>query len=281
MSTNPEIFSLSQHNKRFRDNFWLKTVLRFFAIEEFLRKTETREILHIEGDVWISKDFPIEIIEKVSPVLAYPLKSLKQGIASTVYIPNLTMLAHLNRFIIESFRIDAFSTDVSILGAFHQKFPDYFYNLPTALPRDDFYLSDKSTDELKVLSKNYEVFGGLFDASSLGIYYTGIDPRNNWGWRDLFVGLDHKIDFKNSTFEMREATPILKYKDSFSPIFSLHIHSKDERFFNYPLSIKRMAYISRQNQRKRHREFSFRETPKILLRTAAIKSILYIRDTLK
>lgn len=279
--TNSKIIALSQHNTRFRENFWLKTVLRFFALEEFLKETETKEILHIEADVWISKDFPVDKISEISTSLAYPLKSKDQGIASTVYIPNLSILQCLNSFIIESFQSDAFSTDVSILGDFHRVFPQYFYNLPTSLPRDDFHLGDLSRKERNILSENYEAFGGLFDASSLGIYYTGIDPRNNWGWRDLFVSLDHKIDFKNSKLLTKDSVPYLKYKEIAVPIYSLHIHSKDKRFFDYAQSIRRLEFISSLNQNKRYREFSARDTPRVLLKTAVVKSLLSLRDRMK
>lgn len=279
--TNSKIIALSQHNARFRENFWLKTVLRFFALEEFLKQTETKEILHIEADVWISKDFPVDKIREVSTALAYPLKSKDQGIASTVFIPNLSILQRLNSFIIESFQSNAFSTDVSILGDFHRAFPQYFYNLPTSLPRDDFYLGHSSTQERSILSKNYETFEGLFDASSLGIYYTGIDPRNNWGWRDLFVSLDHKIDFKNSKLFIKDSVPYLQYKEIEVQIYSLHVHSKDKRFFDYGQSIRRLEFISSLNQTKRYREFSARDTPRILFKSAVVKLLLSLRDRKK
>ena len=276
--TNPEILLLSKHNSRFRANFWLKTVLRFFALEEYMIATNLEEVLHIEADVWISPNFPIEKIRRVSSKLAFPLKSHNQGIASTVYIPSLLILSIFNRFILDTFREDPLSTDVSILGCFHIRYPELFFNLPTALPLKNFHSDFTHYKDSIDLSENFNLFDGLFDASSLGIFYTGIDPRNNWGWRDLFVKLDHKIDFANSTLLMKDQMPFMHYGDVIVPIFSLHVHSKDDRFFDYESSVRRLNYISIQDQSHIYREFSLLQTPKILIKTLLIKLILFFRD---
>lgn len=281
LGSNSEIISLSQHNERFRDNFWLKTVLRFFAIAEYMRATGESRLLHVEADVWLSKEFPVDKIQESATGLAYPLKSYDQGIASTVYIADLESLNLLNTFIIESFRQEPFSTDVSVLGKFHQAHPESFFNLPTAIPSDEFFRSNIGEIEQRTLSRNFDLFSGLFDASSLGIYFTGIDPRNNWGWRDLFVKLDHKVDFANVKLDFVNDIPLLRYRDVVTPIFSLHIHSKDRRFFDYSRSLKRLRFIAQQDQSKRLREFSLLTTPKIFIRTALIKFLLAIRDEVR
>jgi len=281
LGSNSEIVALSQHNGRFRDNFWIKTVLRFFAIAEYMRVTGESHLLHVEADVWLSKEFPVDKIEESATGLAYPLKSYDQGIASTVYIPDSETLDKLNTFIIESFRQEPYSTDVSILGKFHQVHPEYFFNFPTSIPSQEFFRSNIGELEQKTLSRNFDLFSGLFDASSLGIYFTGIDPRNNWGWRDLFVKLDHKIDFANVELDFANEIPLLRYKDLVTPIFSLHIHSKDRRFFDYSRSLKRLRFLAKQDQSRRVREFSLLTTPKIFIRTALIKFLLAIRDKVR
>ena len=149
----------------------------------------------------------------------------------------------------------------------------------TAPPSPFFF---KTLDfEVETLSKNFDLFHGLFDASSLGIFYTGIDPRNNWGWRDLFVQLDHNIDFMNCSLKFENSSPYLDFQDHKIPIFSLHIHSKDRRFFNYYSSELRLISISARNQNKRSREFSIRETTPILLRSFIIHLILGIRQVFR
>lgn len=278
---NVEIVDLSSHNSKFRDNFWLKSVLRFFALEEYMSQHPAESILHIEGDVWISQSFPFAILEELVTGIAYPLKTMNQGIASTVYIADLNSLKVLNDFVTQSFRDDALSTDVSVLGNFHHVFPEHFTNLPTALPVDSFLLEPSSPGTSDKLSENFETFRGLFDASSLGIYYTGIDPRNNWGVRELFVSLDHKIDFSKCRLVLTNFLPFIDFHDSSYPVYSLHIHSKDLRFFDYSESLTRLGYISQLNQNKSKREFSIIESPYIFLKTLFIVILLRLRKWFK
>ena len=281
LASNTEIVDLSSHNSKFRDNFWLKTVLRFFALEEYMSQHPAESVLHLEGDVWISQSFPFAILEELVTGIAYPLKTVNQGIASTVYIADLNSLKVLNEFVKQSFKDDAFSTDVSVLGKFHHIFPEHFTNLPTALPEKSFLLEQTSPESSDILSENLESFRGLFDASSLGIYYTGIDPRNNWGFRELFVCLDHKINFSKCRLVMNNSLPSIDFQDSSYPVYSLHIHSKDLRFFNYSESLRRLGHISQLDQNKSRREFSLIETPYIFLKTLSISILLRLRKWIK
>lgn len=284
LTNNFEIEELSKHNSKFRNNFWLKTVLRFFALEEYMSQNLCDSLLHIEGDVWISQSFPFSILEDLVTGIAYPLKTIDQGIASTVFIADLISLRVLNQYIEQSFRDDAFSTDVSILGKFHSVFPEYFFNLPTAYPEKGFLLEPhtlETSETSEKLSENFEKFEGLFDASSLGIYYTGIDPRNNWGVRELFGRLDHKINFADCQLVIKGSLLFIDFQDFSFPVFSLHIHSKDSRFFDYSESLRRLRYISQLNQRKSRREFSIISGSFIFLKTLFIHVGLRLRKLLK
>ena len=167
-----EVSESSSHNNKFRDDFWFKTVARFYAIYEFSSLFPHTPILHVEADVWLSPAFPFEILSRLEGKIAYPLKSSSEGIASTLYISELKSLQNLITFSEECFSENPFSTDVTILGSFYRNFPDIFENLPT-LPKGARILRDFTNFELSnLLSANYEKYRGIFDASTLGIHFT-------------------------------------------------------------------------------------------------------------
>ena len=45
------------HPKNFRENFWLTSLARFLALEDYLAQSN-EEIIHLESDVILAKDFP-------------------------------------------------------------------------------------------------------------------------------------------------------------------------------------------------------------------------------
>ena len=47
------------HKKSFRNGFWFKAIIRFYALLDFMNQTSNNSLLHLESDVWISPNFPI------------------------------------------------------------------------------------------------------------------------------------------------------------------------------------------------------------------------------
>jgi hypothetical protein len=93
------------------------------------------------------------------------------------------------------------------------------------------------------LSKNLEYFGGIFDASSMGIYFTGEDPRNANGYIRLFAKLDHPIPVHKYVFAFNNLTLFATYNEVAAKVFSLHIHSKDLRLFDVNQSSSRLDFL--------------------------------------
>lgn len=235
----------------------------------------------MEADVWLSPAFPFDTLGKLEGKIAYPLKSFSEGIASTLYISNLDAMQNLITFSEECFRENPLSTDVTILGSFYRRFPEKFENLPT-LPKDAQILRTSTNSDLSaLLSSNYEKYGGVFDASTLGIHYTGIDPRNNWGFRTLFKTPDAPMDLTLTHFGISDNLPLLESKCFSSAIYSLHIHSKDERFFDTSSYVIRMIKISSFNQNEVRNEFGGMRSLLILGETFIIKLLLRVRNSVR
>jgi hypothetical protein len=269
----------SSHSNKFRDDFWFKTIARFYAIYEYFALFPQIPILHVEADVWLSPNFPLHILESLEAKIAYPLKSSLEGIASTLYISEFSLLRSLITFSEESFVENPYSTDVTILGSFYRNFPDKFENLPT-LPKGAEILRDSKNRELSnLLSANFDKYSGIFDASTLGIHYTGVDPRNNWGFRTLFKTPDAPMDLRRAKFRIIEELPYLGTEGVLTEIYSLHVHSKDKRLFHRDSYLKRMIKISSFTQQKTINEFDGIHSFIILGKTFIIKILLRIRDS--
>ena len=269
----------SSHGIGFRNDFWFKTVARFYALYEYQAADPGTPLLHIEADVWISRNFPIELFSELRGKIAYPLKNMSEGIASTLYVTDLDTLKVLIDFSEKSFRLNPLSTDVSILGSFHREFPKLFESLPTLPLSFDILKSPIPPELSESLNKNFEKYGGIFDSSSLGIHYTGVDPRNNWGIRTLFYSPGAPMELRKVRFEINRGMPFLKYKDKTIEVFSLHVHSKDIRLFRTKSSLKRLQQISQFNQKKKKNEYLGLDSLYIFMKTLLITFLLKLRQT--
>jgi len=231
-----ELLEIMNHPRNFRNNFWFNTVLRFFAIEA-LQKYQEQEIIHVESDVILSRDFPFKHFVNFEKSMAFPLVSRERGIASIVYFKDLNVVSRFNNFIASSIHSDPSTTDMIILRKFYEINPEDVQILPT-LPIakiDSFSIIEP---EIQILFNNaYEMFQGVFDGADSGIYLAGIDPRNNRGRRIIRHKIPNNyVQIENLNFvfdEERQFISLLFQKDdSQIPIYNLHIHSKDVRYFN-------------------------------------------------
>lgn len=236
---NPEIawvetLRQSEYSSSFRENFWVKTLARFYSIFEYMQTQPEFPILHIEADVWLSPNFPMNSFQGIVELLAYPLTNFDQGVASTVFVKNLRAAKLLKGFSEECMREDSATTDVSVLGKLYLKYPDDILILPTApSAQHEFHDCANLSTRLK-LSENFHRFSGLFDASTWGQYITGEDPRNNIGKKLVYHHqLHHSVCPRVSKFNFSEVSGLTATTnaDEFE-IFSLHIHSKNSNIFD-------------------------------------------------
>lgn len=220
------------HNPGFRNMFWYKSFARFLAIYEFSQNYPNRKLLHIESDVFLFPNFPFEKIRLVDADIAFPMSTPSNGIPSTILFRDSNIMKNFVEFAKEQIESNSNSTDVSILGEVSKS--DFFrFEILPSLPK----LIENSKRnvlyfETQKLSSNWSNFGGVFDSSTWGQYLTGIDPRNTWGIRKFgLIQTDHSADPSLFKYKFVGANLIGFYEDFSFPIFSLHVHSKDIRFF--------------------------------------------------
>lgn len=248
----------------FRDGFWKETTRRFWALHNF-QKVVKVPLLHVESDVLLMPSFPFHKFSRLKTPLAVPLSAPNYGVASIFYTASHEALRELlalwdqKDFELEASSRGHFSNDMTRLGASVQRFPDLISSLPTLLPcalPSDTYDSSNRT-----LSRNFEVFEGIFDAATYGQYLFGFDPRNERGvrrvysWREYHTARPRTMRFRQS------ASGDLFVTDSAHstgiPIFNLHIHSKDIRVFR-PVTRDNLFATRLQHQGANElREFSW------------------------
>lgn len=229
-----ELETLLTHPKNFRNNFWFTSLSRFIAISEFFDHYQS-DVLHIESDVIISADFPFNKISTSDYSYCFPIVSDALAIASTLFIKNSNAAKYLAELVMKTARKTRNTTDMHILRILSMDATVSYLQLPSS----PSMVYDKTTVGSKFLKNNeigVEYFKGLFDGFDIGRYLFGVDPRNGRGISkvrefDDSVYLDmRKIQI--ITDEHRDFPYVLdiKSKNKF-PVFSLHIHSKNKRFF--------------------------------------------------
>jgi hypothetical protein len=229
-------------SRRFRSDFWFKTLARFYSLYEYLLSNPDDSILHVEADVLLLDNFPFRKFSSLKKCLAYPMKSNFEGIASTLYVSDLYVLKQFIQMIEEFTAENGSITDVEALGKFNSSHPEISFTLPSALPISQIN-PNLNSKIVKNLSRNIDFFEGIFDASTLGIYFTGEDPRNAGGFLKLFSNLDHPIPVQSYKFSYRNNRLMVSSDEFEEELFSLHVHSKDMRLFSRDTIPNRINYL--------------------------------------
>jgi hypothetical protein len=123
-------------------------------------------------------------------------------------------------------------TDVTILGSFYRSNLLNTTILPTALPDSKCFNLDTSLEAESLLSNQAFFPDGLFDASTWGMYLTGQEPRNSWGFRRIFFNqLHHAVNPSVFSFSTNHGSVLAQYKTQQRKIYTLHVHSKHIKVF--------------------------------------------------
>lgn len=226
---------LYQHERAFRGNFWLTSTARLFALEDYICRKD-QEVLHLESDVVLSKDFPFKTFSSLHNKLAYPLISDPRGVASVLYIRSRHLANKLSDFIIEQARKDPKTTEMIILRNFFEENLNSIQLLPIG-PSDQSAYRGLSNDLWSRMSDSFSRFDGCFDGVDIGQYFFGTDPRNRRGKAllrtDLVNGYADIVNWRIDYSQERQFVNIAKIDGSaISKVYSLHLPSKRKKLFN-------------------------------------------------
>ena len=258
-----EAFNLKSIDLKFRNGFWRYSLERLIAVESLHAKNKDQSYLHVESDVLLLPHFPWHKFSELNHVYWLPVNPVND-IASLVYFPKYESTKEFTKDLLDYVNNSIQPTDMKGLLHLRHKFPDKYKILPishTSLPK-------LSKVEVDTSLENKVDFGGLFDALNIGMWLTGIDPRNAYGFLELFATKkividDSFIDPSNYTIKFSKENGL--YFESGNEkisIYNLHIHSKSLRIFseNWSKEIADLTLLSYKD--KIQREFY----PKILSR---------------
>jgi len=259
-------------DSQFRNGFWKYTVGRIESIRDFMAHHSKTSLLYIESDVLIAPNFPFEILTKIEKNLAFVLQGDGVGIPSTLYIRDLSSIEHLCDFFTESIIEGKYLVDMFILGDYFKKHPEKVYVLPSALPDQANFNQDVSAQLTQDILENSDAFFGIFDSSTWGQYYFGIDPRNYLGLQVYqHIQKTHAVNPSvPKAFWLKDGNIQLVYKDSSKFLYSLHIHSKDTRAFQLTPN----SFIGEMLRRSLKARRRYKFYPEIFFREFSLKKFV-------
>jgi hypothetical protein len=246
------IESTLSHPKDFRGNFWFTSLARFLVLGEFSEEHKG-EILHVESDVLLAKDFPFDAFSAGDRNFYFPVVSDSFGIASTLYLRGSKEAIALSEYAVHTTMASSSITDMYMLRQFLKENPLLCGVLPSAPPRDEVFSKTTPRALLSEISEQYSHFMGVFDGSDYGQYLFGQDARNRRGWRYIRRNESEtyvQVPMTRYVFdEKREFASLeLKSDGEIFPLYSLHVHSKISKVFDYRLTnIVMKKYISQSH----------------------------------
>lgn len=246
------------HDLNFRNEFWFNSLARFKIIHMYMTLEDVGSLLHIESDVTFTSDFPFQILKDLRQVLAYPLQGDGQGIASVLHVGSREVLAEFLTFCSREVSENSKSTDMTILFNFLKHNLDKVVVMPT-LPVE-LENGKKGSTLYASASQNIDLFGGVFDAISIGQYLFGVDPRNHRGRKKLYSeDKSHWVKPSKYKFDWSGNSLLAKRANFVTKVFSLHIHSKDPVAFTRDSLRKEFETRYKKSKMGEKNEIVFRE----------------------
>lgn len=270
-----QVNSQIHHPKSFRNNFWFTSLARVMALCDYVIEREVA-VLHIESDVLVSQDFPLQKFTKCDQSIAYTMVGEMSGVASVLWLGNKNAAIHLRSYANFQAQVDSMTTDMKILGRYQQDYPQnvrILASFPTKLVTS---YSSISTQIIQDMIYSEELFEGYFDAADVGQYLLGDDPRNNRGMkflrRELITSFfkPSKVNFQYS----KDRKFLNIFCENSNRYFSLHIHSKTESVFNEK---KIESILSRAVENQSHPEKHIL-VPSVLVTSIRNSLIRRLRD---
>jgi hypothetical protein len=244
-------------DRGFRNGFWIKSVERFFVLDQFAKYTAQETIFHAELDQLLFgiDDLITQIDKTFRRGMFIPFHSPTSAVASVVYINDF---AALDSLINTASTGDSYNNEMELIAAWARLNPEKVFALPTlaSIAKGSERVVPPHVEELSLM----ETLGAV-DAAQMGQWVAGIDPRN--------VSLETKPETK---FVDQEREWLLTEKDliefefEVSPdqkklhvtnswgrtrLYNLHLHAKVHKLLLRPnFSIAKL--IDFANQPNKH-----------------------------
>jgi hypothetical protein len=254
-----ELFDSKNIDLDFRRGYWRYTLERLIAIKSAYDENPKSKFIHIESDVFLLPSFPFSNFQSIENVAWLPYGGTRD-IASIMYFPSLEKNSQFTDDLLVILLSNLELTDMQALNILRNTFPERYSLLPSSNMNFPNLLN---TSVLSTSSLN-TVFEGIFDSAPIGMWLTGIDPKNYFGVTRYFETIKieemntfiqpnaYSLKFVNSQELFYEAN------DNSLQIYNLHLHSKSKKIFSpqWSSEIKRLVTLSSTG--KVYSEFSIK-----------------------
>jgi len=224
----------------FREGFWRLSLERLLALAKFQIENRIEHLLHLESDVIVFPNFPVDSIQKLNK-LSWCQYNSKLDIASLLYSPNSQSALYLQKNIENNLELDNSHTDMTILSTIRRNSESSITIFPSLPSTESFLVNKKSEISLNSqiqLASQFSIFGGIFDPAAIGVWLLGKNPENAHAMKilhDRWI-----IDTGDSFIDPSRIDYIFKSDGNLNlidkgnqiPIFNLHVHSKNVKLLN-------------------------------------------------
>jgi hypothetical protein len=238
---NPLVFGsmhkASLNSSYFRAGFWLKTLERFFVLEQYMSAYSERNIIHAELDQLL---FRIDVLSQNLIAARFsgmmlPFHSPGIAVASVVFIGDVSLLTD---FVNYSMKQTSYDSEMSLMASWAKGSPFKICAAPTFSSLKNF--SDyASRIGLPLIDQSN--IQGFLDPAQVGQWVGGIDPRNvplRLSPVNKFVDppgdlLLSREDLSKFIFRFESVEGFLLIDNLHSSpnrLYNLHLHSKIHRW---------------------------------------------------
>lgn len=205
-------------DEQFWDGYWQKTFDRLMLLDSWNKAFgRNRALIHIESDVILFPNFPVESIASVRKC-SWMAHNEAADIASIVVLPNQNASSIFQDRLVKTARLFPAATDMEVLFKMRHTWPKDFLTLPS-------------------LPSSQEVGGMVFDGAQFGDWIAGWDPKAHWGFRRRrFRTSRFSNNVSKGSFHLDDIG-CLWFTDSeglVGGVANLHVHSKEMGFFQHP-----------------------------------------------
>jgi hypothetical protein len=262
------VFANLDHDLSFRNQFWRKSLERILALCEYQTNHSESSVLHFESDILVLPNFPFVDFEKIETI-SWQNYNDERDVASILYIPNKSSSKWLYNELVDQISGNGAITDMSALREIRRRYPSMCHIIPTLTSKpelannESYVLKDSKT-------VNRHLTEGIYDSAQIGMWLTGMDPRNTYGVLHIHSRMiletgEAPLDPSKINYSLNEdgfLDAILGNEHSL-PIFSLHVHSKRIKLFKSSYTADLMEFVKLGNARK---EKVYRFEPSVLFK---------------
>lgn len=229
-------------NKFNQDGFWLKTIERFFYIENFAKIKKLKNIVHIENDILVFDNLS-KFEKKFRNLFDIGLTFLNSDncIPGFMYFKDHNSIYRITEYIYQKNRFffqRKNLNDMRLLANFYnENKKKYKIGMFPTLTKEIAIQYHNNHLNIIDFYKNFKNLKIIFDACALGQLIDGLDKKYHLH-DGKFVNKDNIVDpnFFNIKFRIKNKIkfPYLKFNNKEIPILNLHMHSKNTKKFIYP-----------------------------------------------